>query len=297
MLARGSLLLIMLLLVGPAWPQEGRNPFDLVPPEQQPPPVTDEAATAAPVNPFDLQTGASESPAAPATPPEATPVPVPAGEAEIPAGGLLALTLALLVLTVVALLFFRSLYLKSYRAVLNDNMLSQLYREREAGAFGRFLVGYGLFFFAGGFFIYLAGVEWGYFSPDRILQQVGLYSLGLLLLFLGKHLLLALLGWIFPFRSEVKRYSFTIMVFSYVLGVILSPACFLISYAPENWARPLIYLVLGLLVLVYVLRSLRGLFIANRYVFNHQFHFLLYICAVEIVPALTLYKVLTEGLV
>ncbi|MCB0639495.1 MAG: DUF4271 domain-containing protein, partial [Lewinella sp.] len=116
-------------------------------------------------------------------------------------------------------------------------------------------------------------------------------------LFTGKHLLLAILGAIFPFRAEVKRYSFTIMVFSYLLGVVLAPACFLISYAPDNWARPLIYVVLGLIVIVYFLRSARGLFIANRFVFSHQFHFLLYICAVEIVPALTLYKVLSEGLV
>ncbi|MCB0638421.1 MAG: hypothetical protein KDC54_17445, partial [Lewinella sp.] len=183
MAARWCFLGLLLMLVQPLWPQAGQNPFDLEPRGEVP--VVEEeippADSTAPANPFDLQGG--EAVAAPVVPPVATPPadtpPTDAMPEGVPQGGLLALTLILLVLTVVSLLFFRSLYVKAYRAVINDNMLSQLYREREAGAFGRFLIGYGLFFFAGGFFVFLVGKEWGYFSTDRMLRQVGLYSLGL----------------------------------------------------------------------------------------------------------------------
>lgn len=302
---RWRLLSLLLLLSGCVWAQSGNNPFDLQPRGGAADTTTQAADTApaaaeGPRNPFDLApTSAADMGGEPDLVPslaEEVVEELPPRTGPFRTGSLLALTAGLLLLTVTTLLFFRSLYGKAYRAIFNDNLLSQLYREREGGAFGRFLLGYALFFVSAGFFSYLVGVEWDLFPPERMPTRVGLISLGVFTLFLGKHALLALLGYIFPFQAETKRYSFTIMVFSIVLGIVLAPACFLISYAPAEWGRPLIYALLAVLIAAYLLRSLRGLFIANRFVFSHQFHFLLYICAVEIIPVLVLYKVLVDQL-
>jgi hypothetical protein len=53
---------------------------------------------------------------------------------------------------------------------------------------------------------------------------------------------------------------------------------------------------LSLLVILYLLHAVRGMVIANRFIFLYQFHFLLYLCVIEIMPALYLYKLMYNGL-
>lgn len=291
--------------------QSGQNPFELTPrlsPSEQ---KTEESensidSTLVPTNPFELQRPAEQSTgeAAPLTSPspeEQTNVTAPSESIRSPGssnredGPLLLLVIALLFISTLVFIFFRSLYRKTYKAILNDNMLSQLYREREAGALGRFLISYVVFFLSGGLFIYVAGDHLGVLPAGSMLSQIAWITLALTAVFLGKHLLLAIIGYVFPVRKEIQRYSFTIMVFSIVLGLLLVPGCLLVGYAPLNWRTPAIFIILGIIVLAYLLRSIRGLFIANRFVFSYQFHFLLYICAVEIVPALFLYKLLIDN--
>ena len=70
------------------------------------------------------------------------------------------------------------------------------------------------------------------------------------------------------------------------------PANILIAYAPQTMTSSLVYAAIGLVGLVYLFRSLRGLFIANRFLLFHKFHFLLYICTVEIAPIIIFLKLL-----
>lgn len=209
-------------------------------------------------------------------------------------GARLALTLFVLAFATISLIFFRGLYLKAYRSLFNDNLLSLLYREREAGAFGSFIITYLVFFLSGALFLSLLSEHFGWLAQENLWQQYGFFLVGLLAVFIGKHLLLAVLGYIFPIIKEIKRYSFTIMVFAIVLGMLLTFGSVLIAYTPNNIHQLVIYGLLGIIAIIYALRSLRGLFIANRFIFNYQFHFLSYICAVEIGPALCLYKFIID---
>ncbi|MEO0874801.1 MAG: DUF4271 domain-containing protein [Bacteroidota bacterium] len=326
---RSGCLVVLFLLVGSwAFAQNSSNPFELAPrltPEAESTvvPTTDEAEAA---NPFDISSrvDAAAEPEAVAPPANQNPFDIvteeeaneeaeavaPANEgaddandtqleatptaADAPSGIRLGLALLILVFTAACLLFFRGLYAKCYRALFNDNLLSQLYREREAGALGSFLIMYLVFFLGGGFFVALAGQHFEFFPQDELWRYTWYSTLGLLALLIFKHILLALLGYIFPLAKETSRYSFTIMVFSLIGGLVLSLGSLLLAYAPEGAEDILIWSSLGLLVILYLLRSLRGFFIANRFIFNSQFHFLSYICAVEIGPALCFFKLLTD---
>jgi hypothetical protein len=209
-------------------------------------------------------------------------------------GNLLLITSLLLSAATLSLIFFRGMYLKAYRALFNDNLLSQLYREREAGALGIFLITYSVFFLAAGFFTVLALRHWGYLGKEGLWPQFLYITMAITALMTIKHLLLAIIGYVFPVEKETSRYSFTIMVFAIVLGLFLTIGTVVLAYAPTEYHRWIIYICLGTLLTVYLLRSFRGLFIANRFIFNYQFHFLSYICAVEIGPALCLFKYLTD---
>jgi hypothetical protein len=187
-------------------------------------------------------------------------------------------------------IFFRTLLYKTYTALFNDNLLSQLYRERKSGAIGQFVLSYLLFFMSAALFLSLAAAHFGQ------LTDLSLWARFVLLLgvvggaYLLKHTVLALLGYIFPVEKEVSMYSFTVMIFAIAMGIVLMFGSVLLAYAQESWRIWVIYGTGGALLLLLLLRSARGLFIGGRFIFNYKFHFISYLCAVELGPTLCLIK-------
>lgn len=280
--------------------QSADNPFELLPrlPQEERTgaidPVRDSLAALS-RNPFEIVQPIPEAPPEPVLEVIRDPVISPEPP-EKDDGFLFGLNIFLVLLTALILVFFRGLYRRGFRALFNDNLLGQLYRDREANALGPFLVGYFLFFLSAAFFVYLLLTYYGLSAPERPLLLYFFLIGALTLLFLGKHLLLWLVGAIFPVSREMSRYSFTIMVFAIIIGLLLTPASLFISYVPETVREPLILLTLGMVAALYLLRSLRGLFIANRFVLGNLFHFLLYICTVEVAPVLVLYKIVLNNM-
>lgn len=198
----------------------------------------------------------------------------------------------MVVLLAVFVTLFRSNVVKSFQAFFNDNIMGQLYREQGTIIAGAYLLLYGMFLINAGIFTYLL---LGYFSKDFVTSNFSslLYCiLGVTGLFLLKHFVLLLMGNIFPVEKETKLYNFTITIFGIVLGVFLVPMNILIAYAPVEFVQYFVYAVFVSIGLIYLLRSLRGLFIANRFLLFHKFHFLLYLCTVEIAPLVILSKLL-----
>ncbi|MEZ4984974.1 MAG: DUF4271 domain-containing protein [Saprospiraceae bacterium] len=273
----------------PSTPQQSGNPFELQPRITSPAAPASEKPDSG--NPFEKKTQTSPSqPTPPATNATISPSsnPTPATE-----GQLLVVVAGLLGLSTIILIFFRSLFGRIYKALFNDNLLTQLYREREAGMIGQFFIPYLLFFFIGGFFLYLLLAHFNWLPPWGFWQTYSSLTAAFAGVFITKHLLLALLGYIFPIEKETKRYSFTIMVFSIVGGLVLLVASLLLAYTPTDTHTSIVYGVAIIVLLLYAIRSIRGLFIGNRFIFNHQFHFLSYLCAVEIGPALVFIKLIT----
>jgi hypothetical protein len=118
---------------------------------------------------------------------------------------------------------------------------------------------------------------------------------GISLIFILKHILLKIVGAIFPIEKELGTYSFTIIVFQIILGIALLPFMIFIAYGTEELIPYAIYGAFIMIGIFYIYRSLRGLFIGNRFLAYHKFHFLLYICTVEIAPLVVLLKVLLSG--
>ena len=110
---------------------------------------------------------------------------------------------------------------------------------------------------------------------------------------LGKHLLLTFIGSVFPVEKEVRIYNMTIIVFNLILGIVLIAGNGLFAHGPEGLKLPLFYLLLATIAGIYLFMILRSLFSAGRFLSFHKFHFLLYICTVEIAPVLILVKWLT----
>jgi len=272
------------------------NPFDVgtaAATAAAPAPATTDSATGGAVqaNPFEVTAGTANTPPPPVRTPEGAAV-APATDTTDTAyqGTLLGMVVLVLGMGTLLFIFFRTLLYKTYTALFNDNLLSQLYRERKSGAIGQFVLSYLLFFMSAALFLSLAA---GHFGQ---LVHLSLWARFVLLLgvvggaYLLKHTVLALLGYIFPIEKEVSTYSFTIMIFGIAMGIVLMFGAVLLAYAQEAWHIWIIYGTGASLLLLLLLRSVRGLFISGRFIFNYKFHFISYLCAVELGPVLCLIK-------
>lgn len=183
----------------------------------------------------------------------------------------------------------RSVVIKAWRGFLNDSALSVAQKE-AAGFLGStpYFLLYGNFLLNAGAFIFLIA---RFFNP-REFNNLGFLAVCMLLaclLFLSKHILLALVGWLYPVSNEVRQYNFLIIIFNCVLGLFLVPFNFLVAFV-ERYGGFLVFWTLGLAFVFYAYRSFRAATIGRKFLSGHTFHFLLYLCTVEIVPVFILVK-------
>lgn len=294
----------------PVSAQNGQNPFELVPrlPKPPAPEKLAEEVFMPTGNPFDIIRGKARPAPEPKTvekKPE-PPVVLQPVEEEVPVEVktedeayrqfLFVTLLTLFILLTLIFTIFRSVISISYRSFLNDNILNQLHRDQRSIASFPFQILYWLFFVTAGTFTFVVLKHFKMELSANNLTGLFMCVGGIALIFLAKHILLKVVSGIFPVSKEIGTYSFTIIIFNIILGIALIPFIIFIAYGTEELIPYAIYGAFGLVVAVYIFRTLRGLFIGNRFLAYHKFHFLLYICTVEIAPLMILLKVLlSEG--
>jgi len=201
--------------------------------------------------------------------------------------------LVFLIFSIVAIVF-KDLLKKVFDAFSNERLLNLLHGEKTVIRIPLFII-----------FIFIYAVNAGVFLFLSIVNLVGMsdrnyFSLLMASIFMVifpfavKYILLKVIGWIFSIQKEVNSYLFTIYIFFIIIGVVLFPIDIIIAYGAESLKTFLMYFTFFALFLVLIFRLIRGLFIGMRFISFHIFHFLLYLCAVEIVPALILLKVFTK---
>ncbi|MFT4686401.1 MAG: hypothetical protein ACJATN_001709 [Neolewinella sp.] len=196
----------------------------------------------------------------------------------------------ILLLTLAGLwLLFGNLLRQCLRATMNDGIVNQLYTRRSGGELGALWACYLYFFLVAGFYVYLLtsyfeiGLSYGIWGSWLTYALAVAAILGL------KNMILVLFSFLFPVRKEVSRYVFVLMIFAILGGLFIAPVNLLISYAPVEWRTTFLYGGVVVLVGIYVLHLMRGIFIGNRLFFSRPVHFLLYICAIELAPLLLIY--------
>lgn len=101
-----------------------------------------------------------------------------------------------------------------------------------------------------------------------------------------RHINLWFLGSVFNITKETSQYSFTINQFNIINGLMLLVMNYFIAFSPDHLARTFIIVAISLLILQFLYRSIRGLLLSARFLFNDQIHFFLYLCTCEIIPFL-----------
>lgn len=284
----------LLLISQLAFAQEG-NPFELTPRLPEEPAQEEEESAREDItgNPFDVVPGkrANRSVRPPEPLVDIKPL-VSNGRDRFH----FVVTILQLLLLASLVTLMRSVIMRVFQAFANDNMFNQLYRDREARGPFSFILLSSLFYLNAGLFVFHGIQQLKTPLSLGLFQQLGLATLVVLTLILLKHILLVIIGYIFPVREEVKRYRFLITVFLIVMGLFLIPVNLLLAYGPEGSGNALFAGTVAILIVFLLFRSLRALLIANRKVNILSFHFLLYICTIEIAPVLIFWKLISNQL-
>ena len=292
-----KIILLSSILITSTVSAQNQNPFELIP-------RIDPSSLDTNANPFDLQrTKENGNPFEIIAPPENTNInppqilpPFPQNErpadvkqdrnARLLSGVIFFITALLTILVI----FFRNYFDRVYRAFQNDNLLSQLYRDLARSGRFPYISLYTLFFTNAGLFIFLALRHFEIKLPNSglntLISMMGLVAALVIL----RHFILSVIAFVFPIDKELKIYSFSINIFNIIVGIVLFPFNLIIAFGPPVIGGIFIYLGFVVVILIYLFRSIRGLLIGNRYLSLYKFHFILYICTVELVPILALYK-------
>ncbi len=174
-----------------------------------------------------------------------------------------------------------------YRAVSNESFLNNLALTSNPQM--RIVMNMYYFFYLinMGIFIYLIGRTWMEWEGMSWLFKSIAIVIAVYAVYLGA---LVLFKWIYPVDKEMTLYLFNIRMFESSLGFILLLLNFIIGFSSPGISLILIKVGIVLVLLFYLMRIARGLFLSYRFILSNTFHFILYLCAFEIAPFLILYQ-------
>lgn len=201
------------------------------------------------------------------------------------------LVLQVVVVTIIRVFFGKNLN-DQFRAATSLNLIEQLKRDQETSLpMSSVLLNYNAVVSVA-LFCYLVVAQSN--APITISG----FSLFLVLIVTtlvltsAKYFLMEFISWVFPFQEELQLYSFNLFLGYKLLGLGLLPVNIFLAYAPYQFSRQLFLGVSLLLFLVFVIQLVaRGWMIGGRYWWNNKFHFIVYICTLEILPVAVLVKV------
>lgn len=183
--------------------------------------------------------------------------------------------------------YFRNLFLLFFQTSIRQKQTrDQLLQDNLAS-----LLMNVLFLISGGLYITLL-VRYKNWTDIPFWWLAAGAAVVLLLVYLGKYLFLLFTGWVFNTREAAGSYVFVVFLVNKVLGVLLIPFLLILAFAGPGLVNISITLSAGMICLLLGYRYwVSFLAIRNKLKVN-ALHFLLYLCAVELLPLALICKVL-----
>lgn len=130
---------------------------------------------------------------------------------------------------------------------------------------------------------------------DYPFWHVIFFGAGLLsIVYFGKFLFLQFAGWVFNSREAAMNYTFTVFLVNKVLGISLVPFLFLMAFSASSLREVAFTVSVGLTGVLLLYRYVVSFANIRNTLKVNALHFFLYLCAVEILPLLVLYKLMAD---
>lgn len=118
----------------------------------------------------------------------------------------------------------------------------------------------------------------------------------LVVIYIGKLLVLKLMGWIFNISGATDTYIFVVFMVNKILGIFLAPFLLLLTFSSPGIVSVFTFLSFAVIAILFAYRYIISYSPVRKEIKVSQFHFFVYICALEIIPLLLIYKVLVTYL-
>jgi hypothetical protein len=119
-----------------------------------------------------------------------------------------------------------------------------------------------------------------------------LLFVAILVLYFLKSILFRFFGFVLLSQNLFYAYNFTIFLYNRMIGIILLPIVAIVPYVSDSVAVWLFYIGFSSIIIIYILRIFRYLQISFRNRLS-IFYLILYLCTVEILPMLVIYKIIS----
>jgi len=116
----------------------------------------------------------------------------------------------------------------------------------------------------------------------------------LFIIYTGKYLFLLFSGWVFNVSEATSSYTFIVFLVNKVLGIVLIPFLLVLTYSPAPLVQVAFTVSTGAAFVLFLYRYLISFGIIRLNLKVSALHFFLYLCAVEVLPLLLIYKLLLK---
>lgn len=138
---------------------------------------------------------------------------------------------------------------------------------------------------------YFDSIEW---IKNSDIAQITLLLIGFGIIYIGKNILLKLLGYLFKSEEAFEIFIFNIFLLNKILAFTLLPITALLLFGPPGWRQPVIVVAILIIIFFFIQRYLRS-DATFKYLSNYsRLHFFLYLCASEVMPLLILAKAISN---
>ncbi len=202
----------------------------------------------------------------------------------------------LLLVLAILLVFLRLNYFREFGDVFQIfkplGINQQIFRDNFGVVkFGTFLLSLNSSLVIGVYF-FLVGYHFHFFPPYWWILIITTIIVNSILFF--RFIIMRTAAILFPFKKEINFYQFNEVQLYRVAGVLLLPFLIIICFAPIQISLAAIPGSFILMLAIIFFRYARGFSIGSDYFAKHKFHFIVYICTLEIAPLMFFAKLIKE---
>lgn len=187
-------------------------------------------------------------------------------------------------------IYYGNVLAQTFRASTNFTLSNKLFKDNSLLQSQLDGVLYLYYFLSVAFALYYLELKTGWMPYQLQGAWLFLFNFGLLaLLFYGKVVFHNIAGFLFNGVKIIREYLYNMFLFNKLTGLVLLPLMFLMVYT--RGVIQVLVLWTGILVLsgIFLMRFIRAIMFSYRKgLFN--FYMFLYLCALEIVPFVLLYR-------
>jgi len=186
--------------------------------------------------------------------------------------------------------YYGDVFTETVRATSNFQVASRMYLDNSTLKNQLDRVLYGLYFLVIAFLLYFGELKLDLLPYGLSGILLYLFNLGLLgTIFLGRIVLLNLVGFLFHQTKVFREYLYNTFIFNKLMGLVVLSLLLFAVYTRGVVQDVFFWLTLSVVGLIFLMRIMRGM------IFSFKkdvllFYMFLYLCALEIAPLVLLYR-------